>query len=260
MRFKVASAFLRAGATLGTQANEQAVRDLIGRLHPKTTDRPLIRVGGMHDGGYLLPDDLDGIAACFSPGVATTATFEEEMIKRGVPCFLLDGSVDGPPTTHDLIHFSKAFLGVTNREGMTTLDAWVGRHAPSEGDLLLQMDIEGAEWPVFLNVSDATLSRFRVIVVELHDIDRLIDKVGFTLIGNALDRLLRDFHIVHNHPNNTGGLVAKNDVVLPRVMEATFLRKDRAEVTGYATEFPHPLDTPNAPSLPDIALPRIWRR
>ena len=29
----------------------------------------LVRLGGNNDGGYLLPNDLEGITACFSPGV-----------------------------------------------------------------------------------------------------------------------------------------------------------------------------------------------
>lgn len=260
LKFAAASAFLRAGLTLGTQADEGAVRALIRRLHPVETGFPLIRIGNGGDGGYLLPDDLDGIAACFSPGVAQTALFEEEMVARGVPCMLADASVEAPPISGPLIRFEKKFLGVVNDERFTTLDAWVERNAPTEGDLLLQMDIEGSEWAVLLNASDKTLQRFRVIVLELHDLDRLIDKVGFMLLGRALDRLLTEFHVVHIHPNNYDGVVRKKDLVIPRVIEATFLRKDRAAVTGYASEFPHPLDRTNQPRRPDIALPANWYR
>jgi hypothetical protein len=42
----------------------------------------------------------------------------------------------------------------------------VRTHAPSAGDLILQMDIEGAEWPVILNASQEVLTRFRIIVLE----------------------------------------------------------------------------------------------
>jgi Methyltransferase FkbM domain len=250
---------MRAGMTLGSQADDRTVRRLLRSLHPRMPVRPLVRLGGANDGGYLLPDDLDGIVACFSPGVGTVATFEEDLVKRGIPCFLADGSVRRAPITHELITFERVSLGVVNNGTVTTMDDWVNRHVPAEGDLLLQMDVDGGEWPVLLNTSEQTLQRFRIIVLEMHDLDRLIDKVGFTLIGNALIRLLRDFVTVHIHPNNSGGLVAKKDIVLPRVMEATFLRKDR-QVSGYCTQFPHPLDMPNIRELPDIVLPEIWRQ
>ena len=54
------------------------VRSLIKRLRPLSTDKKLIRFGPKGDGGYLLPEDLIGIDACFSPGVADLAGFEKD--------------------------------------------------------------------------------------------------------------------------------------------------------------------------------------
>jgi hypothetical protein len=44
------------------------------------------------------------------------------------------------------------------------------------------------------------------------------------------------------------------------VLEVTFLRKDRADATGYATHFPHPLDRPNARWMSAPPLPARWHR
>lgn len=38
-------------------------------MRPKPSPVPLVRIGGDWDGAYLVPDDLAGVAACFSPGV-----------------------------------------------------------------------------------------------------------------------------------------------------------------------------------------------
>jgi len=121
------------------------------------------------------------------------------------------------------------------------LEDWVASRAPS-GDLLLQMDIEGGEWAVLLDASPEVLRRFRVVVMEIHGLDRLLDEHGFSTISTALDRLLGDFHLVHAHPNNYARYVLRGDTIIPPVLEVTFLRKDRADATGYATHFPHPLD------------------
>ncbi|MGO8674187.1 MAG: FkbM family methyltransferase [Capsulimonadaceae bacterium] len=248
------------GISIGRTADKSQVKALIERLHPVTTSKGLIRIGGEEDGGYLVPDDFEGIVACFSPGVDVVASFEGALVARGIPCYLADASVTGPPITDPLIHFDKKFLGVVNDEVTTTLDSWVKRYAPPTGDLLLQMDIEGGEWPVLLNVSDEVLRRFRIIVLEVHWIERLIDKVGFSIIYATLDRLLRVFHVVHNHPNNVKPPLKTRDFVIPGLLEITLLRQDRAAPTGYATSFPHALDRKNIPAKPDVVLPDDWFR
>lgn len=246
------------GISVSRSVDIERVRRLIQRLRPVLTDKELIRVGGEGDGGYVIPDDLDGVVACFSPGVGPIAAFELALAGRGVACYLADASVTGPPIIAPLVHFDKKFVGVVDDNSTLTLDAWVNACAPPNGDLILQMDIEGAEWIVLLNVSEAVLKRFRIIVVELHWLDRLMDKVGFELMSAALDRLLREFYVVHNHPNNVARPFNSRGITIPRYLEMTFFRRDRARITGYASQFPHPLDRKNVQERPDVVLPAEW--
>jgi hypothetical protein len=248
------------GFSLSRCTDIRAVKSLIERMHPVTTGKDLIRLGAASDGGYLAPDDLDGIVACFSPGVNQVATFEESIIARGIPCYLADASVSSPPVSSPLIHFDKLFLGVVEDHTTITLDRWVKTYAPPEGDLLLQMDIEGAEYPVLLNASEEVLKRFRVIILELHEMERLVDPLGFKFISGALDRLLAHFHVVHLHPNNLAPPLNAAGLTIPRLLEVTLVRKDRLPQIGYAHTFPHPLDSRNLPDRPDLPLPAQWFR
>jgi len=259
LRLAAASLALRAGLTLGRRVDPAALRGLLNRLHPVIAGPGLIRVGGAGDGGYLIPDDLDGLVGCFSPGVGRVAQFESALVALGIPCFLADASVEGPPVSGPLVHFEQSFLGPVDAEGYTTLTSWVGRHAPA-GDLLLQMDIEGAEWPALLAMPDPLLDRFRMIVVEFHDLDRLFDRTTFQVMAGVFGRLLARFHLVHIHPNNWSGVVRWGDIEVPRVMELTWLRRDRGLATGSVMGFPHALDQPCRPERPELALPPIWYR
>src|SRR4051794_36195573 len=74
-KMSVRTAANRAGLSVNRQVPVDRQADLIQALRPWITEHPLIRLGGEHDGGYLLPDDLDGIVACFSPGVSDEASF-----------------------------------------------------------------------------------------------------------------------------------------------------------------------------------------
>ena len=49
------------------------------------------------DGGYLVPDDLEGIVACFSPGVSNVAGFEKDCALKGMKVFMADASVEARP-------------------------------------------------------------------------------------------------------------------------------------------------------------------
>ena len=255
LRHTFVTVCLNAGISVGKQSNIHDVKDVVSKLKPVQTEHELIRLGAAADGGYLVPDDLDGIAACFSPGVSTHATFEEELIGRGIPCFLADASVDGAPIPD--VDFRKKFLGVVLDDRTITLDDWVD-DVGLPGDLILQMDIEGSEWPVLLNVRDETLHRFRMLIVEFHDLDRLMDKFGLPILRSVFLRLMKSFEIVHVHPNNYGGVVRKGTFQIPRSLEITFLRKDRARTVTPARALAHPLDRPNTTALRDISLPAAW--
>lgn len=254
----VVSTFAKLGISVGMPSRQDALRDLLARLHPVAGGSPMIRLGDPADGGYVLPDDLEGIRACFSPGVDDRATFERDIARRGIPCFLADASVASAPVEDPLFRFLPKFLGVVNDDSTTTLHDWVEDNAPGTDDLLLQMDIEGHEVPVILNVTDAVLRRFRIIVIELHNLDRLLDREGFTVLSAMFSRLLEHFVVVHNHPNNYGGSVRRGDIEIPRVLETTFLRRDRVTDWTKVSRFPHPLDVTNAADRPDVILPAAW--
>jgi hypothetical protein len=256
--FAVSTAF-RCGFSIAKMTSSEDVKALLRRLHPVTTEHELTRIGCSGDGGYLIPDDLDGIEACFSPGVDNRATFEEVLLRFGIRCHLADASIGQNPIDDDRSTFLQKYLGVVNSDLLITADGWIELMEPGDGDLLLQMDIEGSEWPVLLNISEANLARFRIIVLELHDMERLMDKHAFRIIQGVMDRLLEKFYIVHNHPNNYGGIVRAGAIEIPRSLEMTLLRRDRAKRVSPATTFPHPLDQVNAQHLRDIVLPAAWR-
>jgi hypothetical protein len=102
--------------------------------------------------------DLDGIEASFSPGVDDRASFEEALLAHGIRCHLADASGDGNHVQDERSTFIKKYLGVANNGLSVTADRWIDDAEPGNGDLLLHLDIEGAEWPVLLNISDANLA------------------------------------------------------------------------------------------------------
>lgn len=238
------------------------IETVVKLMVPVGCSHPLIRIGGDGDGAYLLPDDLEGVAACFSPGVASQIGFEQELAERWhIPAYLCDASVDPAnlPLDPSRQFFSQRWLGSFDGGQTQSLDAWVlsSDHAIA-GDLLLQMDIEGAEYNCLLAVSDSVLQRFRIIIVELHWLD-LLGSARFLnqRVLPMLRKLNLAFDCVHAHANNCCGNVDLGPVTVPRVLELTYYRRDRNTPPLHPWA-PNPLDVVNVPENPPLPLGAPW--
>jgi hypothetical protein len=244
---------LRAGGSTSTVSVMHACR-------PIDCGYQLLRLGGAADGGYLVPDDLHGLRALFSPGVAESSALEMDFAGRGIPCFLADRSVAGPAEPHPLFHFTRKHLGTTNDSSTIRLADWIDAHCPGSDDLALQMDIEGAEYRVLQDCPAATLQRFRIIVIELHHCARIARPWANGPIINLLRRLLETHAVAHVHANNQARPRRWFGLRLHPLLEFTFLRRDRLRGSGGPAHLPHPLDRPNVPSKPEWALDPAWLR
>lgn len=234
------------------------IQSFFKQLKPMNCGIPMVRIGSAFDGGYVMPDDLEGIVASFSPGVSHMLDFDLEIAQRGIKCFLADASVDKLVSNHELFDFEERFLGGKTQNEYMTLNDWVGRKAPACGDLLLQMDIEGAEYDTLEATDDETLKRFRQIVLEVHNFQRVFKKHGLARLQALFARLSEYFIIVHLHYNNNLPLLTVSGLQFPRVFEITFLRKDRVRKLSVDVTIPHALDAPNARRLPDTPIPKFW--
>jgi hypothetical protein len=237
------------------------IQTFMHTVRPRAVRTPLVRIGGRADGGYLLPDDFEGIKTCISPGVSNEVSFDMAMAERGIHVYMADASVDGPPISNERFHFTRKFLDVVDDEAHMRLDTLATSGPPERnGDRILQMDIEGAEYRVLLDASDEVLQSFRIIVVEFHYLTRLFGKFSFPLVRAAFQKLLRHHFVVHVHPNNVSRPIVRGPLSVPEAMEFTFWRKDRADFAeGVSLHFPHPLDADCHPEYPSVALPLCWR-
>lgn len=261
--------FARAGVQkLLSQLGAVAVREtpqlkilqFIQSLRPVDSGHGLIRLGGAGDGGYLIPDDLEGISACFSPGVSETSAFERDCAQRGMHLFLADYSVEqvGPELEGFPYKFSRRFVGPDPAPEFISFPEWLRASTAPEGDWMLQMDIEGGEYPVLLETPLEDLAKFRIICIEFHQLTHLWNDDFFNFVRLAIDRLCVHHRCVHLHANNAGSEKIHRGIQLPDTLEVTFLRKDRMPSQPSLASLPHPLDAPNVAHLPELKLSSMW--
>lgn len=257
LRDKVDHAVQAQGYKITRTPDREMIGSALRLLKPVKTEHQLIRIGGNGDGGYLVPDDLAGITACFSPDVSDVAEFEREIIERGIRSFQIDASVKESPLNHPLNVFERKFLGIQNEAEYIALDDWVDEKVgDDDGDLILQMDIEGAEWSTLTNASHHVLKRFRVIVLELHGLENIaISRFAYDLYYPVLERLARFFDVIHLHANNYSDAVSCRYFDIPPLLEVTYLKKDRSAKRTNDVSLPHLLDRKNVPGRPLVTVP-----
>jgi hypothetical protein len=218
----------------------------------------LRRFGPEKDGGYLIPDDIAEITACFSPGIGNTSGFELDCYKNGMKVFLADKSILPQASYPFEFNYLPKFLGKETKDDFISMTDWLTEsEIDITKDLLLQMDIEAFEYETLKEVSLSTLNRFRIIVIELHFLDLLIYKPWFEKIAPIIKLLTTNHTVVHLHPNNCCGIFKTGSLEIPRTLEVTFLRNDRFKEKSPAMEFPNPLDCNNTNGI-SLNLPVSW--
>ena len=238
------------------EPNTNSILKLLTALSPKKCDTlSKVRVGLSADGGYVLPDDFDGVQGMLSIGVGPDVSFDHALAQKGIPSYQYDHTVEKNPIDHELFHFHKqGWAAETSGDFVSLGDMLERNHLSDKNDLILKFDVEGAEWDAFASISMDTLSKFRLIVCELHDFTRLYDAHFFAKAHDVITKLTRHHTCVHTHANNYGGISLLHGMAMPRVMEFSFIRNDRDTFSPSCDPIPGPLDIPNNPNEPDYVL------
>jgi hypothetical protein len=217
--------------------------------------------GVLGDGGYVMVDDFGAVAAALSIGVGADVSWDLDMAGRGIPVHQFDHTVAQLPTDHPLFRFNRRGVAAANSDTglMETLEGMVAELG-TEGDLVLKMDVEGAEWAAFEAASPEVMARFVQIVVEIHDplnIDRKFPGSDRNL--EVLRKLATTHQVIHVHANNFDKTDTVEGIKVPAVVELTYLRRNRARFSRSRETLPGPLDAANARHA-DIPIGELLKR
>ena len=152
---------------------------------PQPCPYDLIRIGENKDGSYLIPNDLEGITACFSPGVNNQKDFEDSLSKNfNIRTHMCDYSSNKDafrtPLIEGLQTFEKKWLDIQRDKDSINLEDWIAdKELDNNGDYILQMDIEGAEYRNILCLSREIMEKFRIIVIEVHYLNYFNPNLNF---------------------------------------------------------------------------------
>jgi hypothetical protein len=233
------------------------IKKLINSIKVHDLGYKLLRMGPNGDGGYLVPDVLDTITTCLSPGVGRLHGFEKDLSKRGIKIYMADKTVDRPNLPNENYRFIKKNIGTYEDQETITLDAWINS-CEIKNNTLLQMDIEGSEYEAINSISENNLNKINVMIIEFHHFEQVFTKLGYLVINNSLKKILKYFDVAHVHPNNCCGSYKIKELIIPSTLELTFLNKKLTLKKENINSIPNKLDYKNIENKPDIFLDKNW--
>lgn len=223
----------------------------------KTEGFELVRTGRENDGGYILLNDFHPGGIAYSFGINDDVSWDKDMASRGYDVFMYDHTINGLPEENARFHWSKFGIsdGVTQDERLKTLEELIALNGHEhEHDMILKMDVEGAEWGFLENVKPKTLSQFTQILFEFHG---MTNPHNPERILNALRKINKTHQLIHIHPNNNASYISSGGKIFCNAFEASYsLREKYMFVDDYDVNLPLELDMPDAKPIPETVLGR----
>lgn len=238
---------------------DQRLREALGMVRPWTVPGArLTRVGGDGDGGYVMVDgEIATTVGAVSVGVGPDVSWDIDIAARGLPVALFDPTVRRLPAPVPGGTFHRVGLAGADVADDTyrPLSELVARSGFSpEAQLLLKIDVEGAEWPALSTLEPDELSSYRQIVLELHQLSRLADPATAAPVLASLQTLFRGHLPFHVHANNFSRLVRFDRYWFPDTIEISYLRRDLARDAHPAQRLATEFDVPCDPRVAELSL------
>lgn len=237
---------------------KQYIQSLLQNLRPYDfSNNERLRLGSEYDGGYVLLDKgLEDVEVIYSYGVGTNSDFElifcesYKAIAR-----LYDHTVDEAPLKKDFFHFSKEGVGPAQTSNCNTIENHIKGNGDSDKQLLLKMDVEGAEWDILFHTPGSVLNLFNQIAIEVHGLGTDLTIAQINKKNKVLQKINNLFYLFHVHANNYLPLYYIGGFKVPDVLELTYINKKYFDHAEYSKiTFPTEIDRPNNSARKDIKL------
>ncbi len=242
-----------------TRENSGKVRDILRMLRPhRLMDADKKRMGRFFDGGYVMLDRFEGVTAAYSLGINDDVSWDLDIAAQGIPIYQYDHTIHDLPARHNLFHWEKIGIAAEPQEGFESLERLIIKNGHENAEnMLLKIDIEGAEWDVFAGTASHTLRKFSQIVAELHWLEQIGGYDFGERARRGITNLAATHKLVHVHANNHAPWIVLGGVPLPSVLEVTLGRMDLGQYEISNESFPTLLDMPCHSQLADLYLGRF---
>ena len=149
-------------------------------------------VGPDKEGGtYIMLNDFEDIKIAYSLGIDNNIDFDKDLAEKGIDIYMYDHTIDKLPSENPKFHWKKIGVGGNSDRSdkiQTLLDMMKENGHLNEKNMILKIDVEGAEWNTFKDIPEDVLTQFKYILLEYH---------FYNLEASVIYNILKKIHKTH---------------------------------------------------------------
>ncbi len=232
--------------------------EAISLLKPWDINLPKIRIGGDGDGGYVVVDRLRPEQPVLSYGIGKFYEFDRQLALAGHKVFMFDHTIEKIEDLHPNMSLKLEGVGAQpDRDAkLQTIKNHISEYKIKSSEIILKVDIEGSEYRVLPALEEEVFESTEQLLLEVHAMERLSNPAFLTNFVNMFRKINRHFTLCHVHANNfdgDDGYAFLDGLIIPKILELTYIKTDLVNRTPSKTVYPTALDSPNT-KKPDKLL------
>ena len=166
-------------------------------LCPKEVkNKTRVLIGKRGDGSYVMLDDFEDIKIAYSIGIANMIQFDSKLADKGINVYMYDHNIDKLPRERRKFHWKKIGIGGNSERAnniQTLQDMLKENGHLNEKNMILKMDVEGAEWNTLNDIPEDVLNQFKYLLLEFH----FFKNNNHTTFYNVLKKLYKTHQVFY---------------------------------------------------------------
>lgn len=142
-------------------------------------------------------DDFENINVAYSIGIRNLIQFDKSLADKGIDIYMYDHTINKLPFENDRFHWKKIGMGGISEKAynIQTLQEMMKENGHNkEKNMILKIDIEGAEWNSLKDIPENVLNQFKYILIEYH-----FFKIDLLLFYNVLKKINKTHQVFYVH-------------------------------------------------------------
>ena len=203
----------------------------------KVIGKNRILLGAKSDGSYVLLDDFKDIKIAYSLGISNNVQFDTELANRGIDVYMYDHTINGLPYQNPRFHWKK--IGIRGKNevntNLKTLEDLIQKNGHTkEQNMLLKIDIEGAEWNSLNDLPENILTQFKYIVIEYHFLNLNEGQLYF----NVIKKISKTHQTFYLRCNGREGIITFGNKRICQFIEVSYIIKKNNNFDKDDTMYP----------------------